>query len=136
MYLQVGICTAKWMRDWSLFKKKIPKQYDVFFLLFSGFVRVVNLKLFWQFWKSKQKQFHVHEPYKMPEYSNKLLHYFGNFEENIDLSCIHLAVPFETIYVYPWLAIITIFHILKMSHARISILKVSFFNMWQHKNYQ
>ena len=35
------------------------------------------------------EQFHVHKSYKMRE---STLSCIGNFEKNIDLSCIHLAV--------------------------------------------
>jgi hypothetical protein len=38
------------------------------------------------------EQFHVHKSYKMRE---STLSYSGNFEENIDLSHIHLAVHFR-----------------------------------------
>ena len=42
--------------------------------------------------KLKQKQFHVRKSHKTHK---STLSYVGNFEENIDLSHIHLAVPFN-----------------------------------------
>ena len=46
---------------------KISKAIRQFVSLFTCFVRVVNLKLFWKFCKSKRKQFHVRKPYKTSE---------------------------------------------------------------------
>ena len=69
-----------------------------FVWLFPCFVRVgnpfVNLKLhFKNLQKSKQKQFHVqcsiYKSYKMRKWTTSCI---GNFEENMDLSCMYLAV--------------------------------------------
>ena len=69
-----------------------------FVWLFPCFVRVgnpfVNLKLHLKnLQKSKQKQFHVqcsiHKSYKMRKWTTSCI---GNFEENMDLSCMYLAV--------------------------------------------
>ena len=80
--------SAKWIRDRSIFSSEFPKQYiQQFVSLFPCLVRVANLKLFWQFCKSKQKQFHVHYLYKTRKLSN-----FDLIEETMELSCILLAV--------------------------------------------
>ena len=53
---------------------KFPEQYDSLFdYLFTCFVRVVNLKLFCQFCKSKQKQFHVQNLYKTRKSTKSLI---------------------------------------------------------------
>ena len=61
-------------------------------LIIQCFVRVVNLKLFCQFcqyYKSKQKQFHVRKSYKTRK---STLFCIGNSEENIDRIHLELAV--------------------------------------------
>ena len=65
------------------------------FLIIHLFVRLGNLKLFWQFCKSQQKQFHVCKPYKCKAL---LSHSFGDCEENIDLSHICLVVSWEVMW--------------------------------------
>ena len=65
-------------------------------LLISGvFLQIVNLKLFCQFWKSKQKQIHVWDLYKTSKSAKNWSSIFGLIEETMDLSCILLTVQWS-----------------------------------------
>ena len=78
------------MRQIHIFLK-VSKEIQQFVWLFTCFVRIVDLKLFFVLICTLAEQFHVHKSYKMRE---STLSCIGNFEENIDLSHIYLAVPF------------------------------------------
>ena len=75
------------MRQIHNFSKAIRE----FVALFTCFVRVVNLKLFFKktTQESKQKQFHVPKSYKTRKL---ILLCIGNSEENIDRIHLELAV--------------------------------------------
>ena len=60
-------------------------------------MQVVNLKLFFQFCKSTQKQFHVHNLYKTRKSTNNPLSNFGIIEETMVLPCFLLALCLQHI---------------------------------------
>ena len=60
-------------------------------MVIHAFCKICEHEIVLQDWKSKQKQFHGLKSYKTRE---STLSWIGNFEENIDLSRIHLAVPY------------------------------------------
>jgi hypothetical protein len=79
------------MRDISLNSSIKLKFEDKLFGGLPAFVQLVNLELFCQFCKSKQKPFHVCNLYnrRKESFSN-----FGLIEETMDQFCIFLAVQF------------------------------------------
>ena len=62
--------------------KSDPDRQKLIMILcwFTCFVQVVNLKLFCQFYESKQKQFHAGNSYKTCKSTMSLLSYFGIIE--------------------------------------------------------
>ena len=55
--------------------------------------------MFWPFWKSKQKQFHVWDLYKTSKSAKKWSSIFGLIEETMDdLSCILLTVQWHLFF--------------------------------------
>ena len=72
---------------------RISKAIRQFVSLFKCFERVANLKLFWQFCKSKQKQFHVRKPNTKRVSNQKNCRIaLEILKKNMDLSRIYLAV--------------------------------------------
>ena len=70
-----------------MFSSKFPKRYDSLLFCKSCGPEIVLAVL-----QIKTKTISRCKPYTTSEYSNKLSNCFGNLEENIDQSHIHLAV--------------------------------------------
>ena len=86
-------------------------------MLIHTFCKICEHQIVLQEWKSKQKQFQVHNSHKTCEYSNKLLYYFGKIEENIDMSGIHLAVQISKKGFYLFVLVASV-----MSHGGLGCL--------------
>ena len=61
-------------------------------LIFHVFCKSCEPEIVLAVLQIKTKKIHVRKPYKTREWSNKLSYCFGNFDENINLSRIFLAV--------------------------------------------